>query len=77
MIMDYHIMFIGISFFLFILTVLLLFYLEQTKENIIAAWIFAALNMLICQIIYLGFFGIGIIGYTPTGGITLNMVPNM
>lgn len=77
MIMDYHLMFIGMAFFLLVLTILMLFVLETTKENIIAAWILSGLNMLICQINYLGFFGIGIIGYTTTGGITINLVPNM
>ena len=77
MILEYHIVFIIITIILLLYIIKLLFLDKpETKEQITAASILSALNMLTCQLVYLGFFGISIIGYESTGEIALNLVPD-
>lgn len=74
--MDYHIIFIIMSFILLIYVFELVFR-ENNPRSVIAAMIICALNSILCVIIYLGFFGIGIIGYTTTGTIEANLYEEM
>jgi len=65
--MDYHLVFIVLSFLLIILTAHFLFF-ETTKESIIAAMIMSGLNFGLCTINYLGFMGIGLLSIDITTG---------
>lgn len=71
MLMDYHLVFIVIAFMLLLFTVLLLV-VDNTKEKTIFAMILSGVNYLICLINSLGFFAIGIIGYSSDGTVTIN-----
>lgn len=66
MLMDYHLVFIVLSIFIFVTSILILFILEN-KERIYGALILVGLNLVLCQINYLGFFGIDLLGFTSAG----------
>lgn len=51
-----------------IFTTLLLFIIDESKQSTIAAALFAAINIVICEIVYLGFFGIQIVAYDVNSG---------
>lgn len=70
--MEYHLLFIGISFCLLFVTVYLVLIDKTTKEGLMAAMFFDSLNWLFTYIICLGFFGIDVIGYTTSGGVEVN-----
>lgn len=67
MLSDYHLLFMAMSFCLLIITLYLLFLDEKTKQGIMMAMFLNAINWLLCIIISLGFFGIGLIGYDSGG----------
>jgi len=69
--MDYHLVFMGMSFILLLFTIVLLI-VDNTKEKTMFAMILAGINYLLTLICSLGFFAIGIIGYSPDGTITIN-----
>jgi hypothetical protein len=69
-IMDYHLFFMAVAWGLFIFTIVLLF-INNTKEQTIAAMILCGLNYVICMICSLGFFGIGIPGIDSSGNAVI------
>ena len=74
--MDYHILFIVISFILLLYVFELIFY-ENKARSVIAAMMICAINSTLCIIIYLGFFGIGIIGYNLSSEISVTSYSDM
>ena len=77
MLMDYHLLFMGISFCILFFTIYLIFLDEKTKEGIMAAMFLCAFNWLLCLIISFGFFAIGIIGYSTDGSIDVTSYTDM
>lgn len=75
-IMDYHLMFIVISFVLLLLTLLFQF-IEPTREKAIASMLLAGFNYLICIVNAYGFFRIGLVGYTAEGESVVTAYPEM
>lgn len=69
--MEYHLVFMAMSFILLLFTIVLLI-VDNTKQKTMFAMILAGLNYLLTLISSFGFFSIGIIGYSPDGSITIN-----
>jgi len=72
MIIDYHLIFMILTFILFIISIFLLF-IDTTFEKAIAANIFIVLNFILCMIVSLGFGSIDMISYDSDGNIVHNM----
>jgi len=73
---DYHIVFIILVFILLLVSILLIF-VEQSKESIIAGAILCGINWVACLVTYLSFFGVGIIGYSGDGSVTVTTYADM
>lgn len=69
--MDYHLLFITISIILMIFTIIF-YVIDNNKEKTFFGMILSGFNYLLTLINSLGFFSIGIIGYTPDGSIVIN-----
>lgn len=76
MLIDYHLIFIAISFVMLFITVFLIID-DPTKERLWFAVFFAGINYILCLIISLGFFGIGIVGYTTSGTTPVTLYSEM
>ena len=76
MLVQYHLLFIASSFILLLISIYLLF-LDKTKQGGIAALILIGLNLAICEMNYLVFFGIDLIGYTCEGTAVITKYPDM
>jgi len=74
--MDYHLVFIVISFALLILSVLLLT-LSPTIEQTLAAMIFTGINYVLCIFNSFAFYRIGLVGYVSDGSIEVNAYEEM
>ncbi len=75
--MDYHILFIVLSFCLLFISVFLIFIDKKTKEGLMAAIFLCGLNWVLCILNSLGFFGIGLIGYNTDGTTSVTMYTDM
>jgi hypothetical protein len=67
--MDYHLIFIIVTLFLFIVSIFLI-WMIGTKESLIVSTLFLSLNQLFCFISLIGFISIGIVGYNESTGTT-------
>lgn len=76
MIMNYHLVFMILSVLLLLMTMIFIWFQEE-KERLYPALILIGLNMILSQIVFMGFFGIDIIGYASDGTINLNTVADM
>jgi len=74
--MDYHILFLAMSFIVFIITIMLLF-VDATLEKAVAAFILIMFNLVLCIICGYLFAGIDIYGYDSTGTIVHNIHSSM
>jgi len=74
--MDYHLVFIVLSFVMLLFTIFFLFD-DNTPQKTIAAFIMCALNSVLCLINYLSFFGIGLIGYNAEGTLDVTTYGDM
>ena len=74
--MEYHLLFLAMSFILFLVTIFLLF-LDTTYEKAVAAQILIMFNMVMNIIIALLFSGVDIYGYDTTGAIVHNLIGDM
>ena len=74
--MEYHIIYIVIAFILLLFTVILLVE-NNTKEKTIWAALLAGINYNVCLIATFGFFGIGIIGVSGDGSVTVTAYHDM
>lgn len=69
-------LFIILVFILLIISVMLIF-IEESKEGVIAAMIFCGINWVLCLITYLSFFGIGLPGYNSDGTAVVTLYADM
>lgn len=74
--MDYHILFMVMSFMLLIMSVLLLF-IDTTIEKAVAANIFIMTNIVICSLVALGFGAIDFYSYDSSGTLVHNVSGSM
>jgi len=73
---DYHLVFILMSFILLIITAFLLF-IEPTVETTTAAYIFIMINMVLCIFCSLSFYGLDLVGYDTAGEVVHNQYYEM
>lgn len=76
MLMDYHILFLVMTFILFIISIFLLF-IETNFEKAVAAFILIIFNFVLCGIVSLGFGAIDVYGYDSTGALVANVYSDM
>lgn len=76
MLMDYHLLFIALCIVLLVITLFLLF-LSDDKMSIIAGCILSSINMILCQLNWIGFFGVQVIGYGEGEGFQVYTIPDM
>jgi len=69
---DYHILFLMMTFILFILTIILLF-VDNTFEKTIAAMVLAVFNMVLCIFNALSFYAIDLYGHSGSGVLEHNV----
>uniref|UniRef100_A0A6M3MA61 Uncharacterized protein n=1 Tax=viral metagenome TaxID=1070528 RepID=A0A6M3MA61_9ZZZZ len=74
--MDYHILFLAMSFILFIITIFLIF-IETTLEKAVGATILIMVNLALTMICGYLFSAVDIYGYDSTGAIVHNIEPSM
>jgi hypothetical protein len=75
--MDYHLVFIVMSFVMLMISLMFLFD-NNTPEKTIAALIICGINSILCMINYLSFYGIGLVGYDiTTGAASVTTYPDM
>ena len=74
--MDYHMLFIVLTFLLLIITVLLLF-IEPTVEKTTAAMIFIMIGIILCIFCYYSFYNINLVGVDSTGTVVSNDFTSM
>ena len=74
--MDYHILFLVISFVLLIMSVLLLL-IDTSIEKAVAANIFIVLNFMLCSLVSLGFGAIDFYSYDSSGTLVHNVSGSM
>jgi len=69
---DYHLIFMIMSFIIFIISLFLLF-IETTLEKTVAANILIMFNIILCIIVSLSFGAIDMYGYDSTGAVVHNV----
>ena len=74
--LEYHMLFMFMTFILLILSVLLLF-MEVTLEKAIASNIFIMINIVFCLIVSLGFSAIDFYSYDTDGILVHNVSASM
>jgi len=74
--MDYHILFLAMSFILFIITMFLIF-VDTTMEKAVAAVIFTMVNLLLTVICGYVFSAVDIYGYDSAGAVVHNVQASM
>ena len=74
--MEYHILFMIMSFVLFIVTILLLF-IDTTLQKAVAANIFIVFNIALNSIVSLGFSAINLYSFDSSGSLVNNVYSNM
>lgn len=74
--LDYHILFLTMTFVLFIISIFLMF-IDVTLEKAVAAFILLLFNFVICGIVSLGFGAIDLYGFDSTGAVVHNVYTNM
>lgn len=70
--MDYHLLFIAMTFILFILSVFLLF-INTTLEKAVAANILCMFNMILCLIVAYSFAAVDMYGFDSSGAVVHNV----
>ena len=76
MLMDYHILFLTMTFILFLISIFLLF-IETTFEKAVAAFILIMFNFILCIIVSMGFGALDVYGYDASGNIVANVYGDM
>jgi len=74
--MDYHILFLAMSFIVFIITIFLIF-VDTTLEKTVGAMILCTFNIVLNMISGIVFAGVDIYGYDNTGAIVHNVQSTM
>ena len=75
MLMEYHLLFMVMSFCLLVISILFLIE-DNTKEKTMFAMLLCGINIVLCTVCYLGFFGIGILTI-QNGVFTIEIYPGM
>ena len=73
---DYHLVFIIICFVMLFMELYYIF-IEPDKQGIIVAAILCAINWVMCLIIYMGFFGVGLPSVDYLGEISVTTYSDM
>ena len=76
MLMDYHIIFLVMTFVLFIISVFLLF-VDASFEKAVAAFILIMFNFTLCLLVSMGFGAIDVYGYDSDGALVANVYSDM
>ena len=74
---DYHLLFLAMSFILFLITMFLLFLDDVTVEKGVAALVFCMFNVILCIIIGYSFAAIDLYGYDSTGAVVHNVYSDL
>lgn len=74
--LDYHILFIAMSFIVFIITIFLLF-IDTTFEKTVGAFILCGFNILLNLIVAFIFSGVDIYGFDSNGNVVHNISSSM
>lgn len=74
--MDYHILFLAMSFIVFIITIFLIF-VETNLEKAVGAMILCMFNIVLCIICGYIFAAVDIYGYDSTGALVHNIESSM
>jgi len=74
--MDYHILFLAMSFVIFIITIFL-FFVDVTLEKAVGGFILCMFNMVLCIVCGFLFTAIDIYGYDTSGNIVHNIHSGM
>lgn len=74
--LDYHMLFMVMSFMLLILSVLLLF-IDTTVEKAVAANVLIMFNLVLCALVSLGFSAIDFYSYDGSGALVHNVSSSM
>jgi len=70
--MDYHLLFLAMSFIVFLVTIFLLF-IDTTLEKAVAGFILCAFNIVLSLLCAFVFSAVDIYGYDSTGTIVHNI----
>jgi len=73
---DYHMIFMVLSFMLLMLSVLLLF-IDSSFEKTVASNIFIVFNFILCLLVSMGFGAIDFYGYDSSGNLVHNINSGM
>lgn len=76
LLIDYHIIFIVISFLMLFFEIYYIF-IEPYKEGVIAGALLCAINWVICLINYMSFFAVGLAGTDYTGDVIVTTYSGM
>lgn len=68
--MDYHLIFMLVCFFLFFISVMFL-WMVNTRQAVIVAIFFLSINQLFSILTMVGFYSIGVVGYDSASGSTI------
>ena len=74
---DYHLVFIAMTFAMFILEIMILFFSEHTLEKLVGNIILSGFNANICWICCLSFYGLNIPGFDSEGNLVNNLTVDM
>ena len=74
--MDYHLLFLAMSFIVFLITIILLF-IETTFEKSVGAFILCAFNIMLSLLCAYLFSAVDIYGYTSEGVLVHNVSGGM
>ena len=78
MLASYHLFFLATSFLLLIIGMIFLFILDKKYEwSMLIAFVILGINMIVCWICVLGFFGVQLVGLTSANDFILYTYPNM
>lgn len=74
--MDYHLLFLAMSFVIFIITIFLIF-VDTNMEKAVGAMILCMFNLVLCIIVGAIFSAVDIYGYDSTGAVVHNIESSM
>ena len=77
MLAGYHMLFLAASLIGIVITLIFLFVLEKTKLRLLGASILIGINLGLCQISWLGFFGVEFIAIDSNNNFLVYTYPDM
>jgi len=73
---EYHILFLVMSFVIFIITIFLIF-VETTLEKAVGAWVLIMFNLVLCILCGYIFAAVDLYGYDSAGAVVHNIESSM